>query len=434
MARPDPLSALASALHEWPAGPLLVACSGGLDSTALLHALAMLPAARERGLRALHVDHGLHTDSAAWADHVRAFAAALRVPLQVSRVQVARDSGLGPEGAARAARHAAFADALHAGEILLAAQHADDQAETVLLRLLRAAGSEGLAGMRAWRPLGAGWLARPWLGIPRAAIRNYAQAQALHWIEDPSNADQRIERNWLRQRILPQLAERWPQASLNLARSASLLADAAQRERVSLAVELARRTGAQRNVLDATGLETQSEGARGALLRQWLLDLGLPPPDARALRQLGARLQAPRIDASILVRWPGAELRLWRGHLHAMAPLAPIARDWQADWDGRHALPLPDGGSLRIDGAIAPLALSARLRQGGERIVLSARRPSQSVKHALQALGVPPWLRSRAPLLWHGEALWAVGDWLLAEAFRKWLDQHAASLRRELAR
>jgi tRNA(Ile)-lysidine synthase len=181
-------------------------------------------------------------------------------------------------------------------------------------------------------------------------------------------------------------------------------------------------------VLDANGLDTMAESARGALLRHWLLSRGLPPPDARALAELGRRLATPRPDAETVVRWPGAELRLWRGALHAMAPLAPAPRGWSLDWDGRQPLALPTGGSLRLDGAIAALPLRVAARAGGERIVLDPRRPSQSVKHLLQSLGVPPWRRARAPLLWRGDALWAVGDWLLAADCRAWLAAHGARL------
>ena len=428
MAAPCPREALAQALAAWPPGALRVAVSGGLDSIALLHALADERAARARGLSAIHVDHGLHPDSPRWAEQVRAQADALGVPLQVQRVQVDRAAGEGPEAAARAARHAAFGDALHAGEILVAAHHADDQAETVLLRLLRAAGPEGLRGMRPLRPFGAGWLARPWLGVPRAAIRAFAQAQGLSWIEDPSNADARFDRNYLRLEVMPRLAARWPQASQSLSRSAALLDAAASREAQAREPELARRLAADPDVLDATGLDAMEESARGALLRHWLLARGLPPPDARALAELGRRLRAPRADAGTVVRWPGAELRLWRGALHAMAPLAPAPRGWSLDWDGRQPLPLPGGGSLRLEGAIAALPLRVAARAGGERIVLDPHRPSQSVKHLLQSLGVPPWRRARAPLLWHGEALWAVGDWVLSLDCRAWLAAHGARL------
>ncbi|MFN7551989.1 MAG: tRNA lysidine(34) synthetase TilS [Pseudomonadota bacterium] len=426
MAGPGPPEALAQALAAWPPGALRVAASGGLDSTALLHALAAEPAARARGLSAIHVDHGLHPDSARWAAAVRAQAAALSVPLQVQRVQVEAGGAGGLEAAARAARHAAFADALHAGEILVAAHHADDQAETLLLRLLRAAGPEGLRGMRALRPFAAGWLARPWLGLPRDAIRAWAQAERLAWVEDPSNADPRFERNYLRLEVMPRLAARWPHTARALSRSAALLDAAAAREARALDAELARRGAADPDVLDAAGLDALEESARGALLRHWLLSRGLPPPDARALAELGRRLAAPRPDAEPVVRWPGAELRLWRGALYAMAPLPPAPRGWSLDWDGRAPLALPCGGSLRIDGAIATLPLRVAARIGGERIALDARRPSQSVKHLLQSLGVPPWRRARAPLLWHGDALWAVGDWLLAPPLRGWLDARGA--------
>jgi len=425
----DPRATLALAEQQWPAGSLLVAVSGGLDSIALLHALAANAAACARGLRALHVDHGLHPSSGEWADHVRLQCAALQVPLQVQRVQVDLAGGLGPEGAARAARHAAFADALPAGGILVAAHHADDQAETVLLRLLRASGSDGLAGMRALRPLALGWLARPWLEVPRADIARMARSAGLHWIEDPSNADLQPARNRLRHAVIPELVAHWPHAVTNLARSAGLLAQTGARDARNLTRDLALRLRGDPAVLDAQGLHALDAGERGALLRHWLLDLRLPPPDARALIQLTGLLAAPRGDAVSVVRWPGAELRLWRGHLHAMRPLAAAAIDWTCAWDGRTPLTLADGASLRIEGAIAALALRVQARRGGERIVLSPARPPQSVKHSLQALGVPPWLRARAPFVWHGDALWAVGDWLLAGEFQHTLTAMGAHLR-----
>ncbi len=403
-----------------------MAVSGGCDSTALLHALAANPAARARGLSAIHVDHALHPDSADWAAQVRALAHALEVPLQVQRVSVDRGGGRGPEAAAREARHAAFADALHAGEILVAAHHADDQAETVLLRLLRASSADGLAGMRTLRPFGAGWLARPWLGLPRAAIRAYASTHALKWTEDPSNADAALDRNFLRLHVLPLLTERWPQAGATLARSATLLAAVAQRDQLHLAGELARRIGGDPAVLDAGGLAALDPAHRGALLRHWLLACGLAPPDARALDELARRLDAPRADAAIVVRWPGAEVRLWRDALYAMAPLPPAPTGWALDWDGRAPLALPDGGRLRIDGAIASLPLQVRPRAGGERIVAAGTARPRAVKATLREFGIPPWTRARAPLLWHGDVLWAVGDWLLAAPFVDWLGAHGA--------
>ncbi|KLD74514.1 tRNA(Ile)-lysidine synthetase, partial [Xanthomonas hyacinthi DSM 19077] len=205
---------------------VLVGLSGGLDSSVLLHALAQQPQYRRAGLRALHVHHGLHADADAWADHCAAFCAALAIPLQVRRVQVPRDGGHGLEAAARQARRTAFAQALAAGEWLALAQHRDDQAETFLLRALRASGADGLAAMQPLRDFAHGMLWRPLLALPRSDLHAYAQRHALRWIEDPSNADPGFDRNFLRLQLLPLLRQRWPHADAALARSAQLCGEA----------------------------------------------------------------------------------------------------------------------------------------------------------------------------------------------------------------
>ena len=186
--------------------PLLVGYSGGLDSTALLHLLAREPA--HRGLRAIHVHHGLQPEADAWADHCARTCAALGIGLEIVRVQVARDTGEGLEAAARRARMAAFAQALENDGVLALAHHRDDQAETFLLRALRASGSDGLGAMRPWRRFGPGWLWRPLLDLPRQALVDYARAHGLDWIEDPSNASDDHDRNYLRRRVLSLLRER----------------------------------------------------------------------------------------------------------------------------------------------------------------------------------------------------------------------------------
>ncbi|WP_108846048.1 tRNA lysidine(34) synthetase TilS, partial [Xanthomonas fragariae] len=181
----------ALSLPATPPGPVLIAFSGGIDSGVLLHLLATTPRYCDTGLRALHVHHGLHADADAWAAHCLRACDALQIPLQIVRVQVARDSGLGLEAAARNARHAACAQALAPGEWLALAHHRDDQAETFLLRALRASGPDGLAAMRAQRPFANGMLWRPLLANGRADVLAYALAHGLQWIEDPSNADTR---------------------------------------------------------------------------------------------------------------------------------------------------------------------------------------------------------------------------------------------------
>ncbi|ERI53187.1 hypothetical protein N878_16440, partial [Pseudomonas sp. EGD-AK9] len=180
---------LRAALQPWRTAPAWrIAFSGGLDSSVLLHLLAGL-VRREAlpPLAAIHVHHGLQPAAEAWPEHCARSCAQLDIPLEIVAVQVAPGASL--EQAARQARYAAFAARLGEGEVLLGAQHRDDQAETLLFRLLRGAGVRGLAAMPVARPLGRGTLVRPLLDVPRTELLAYAEAHGLSWVEDPSNAD-----------------------------------------------------------------------------------------------------------------------------------------------------------------------------------------------------------------------------------------------------
>jgi tRNA(Ile)-lysidine synthase len=403
-----------------PDAPVLVGFSGGLDSTVLLHALAAEPAVRARGLRSLHVDHGLHVRSLDWAEHCLRVCAALGVELATARMRVF-DDGCGPEAAARAARYAAFAQALRPGEWLALAHHADDQAETVLLRLLRASASGGVASMRAQRPFAAGVLWRPLLDVPRATLEAYASAHSLHWIDDPSNADTDLDRNHLRHRVLPALRERWPHAATVLARSANLLAgDAAL-----LADEAARRLAAMQGldpaIVSVPALQALSPPWRARVVRHWIESLGLPPLPASGVDALEHELLPAAHDAEPCFAWAGVELRRWRDVLRAGAPLAALPADWNARWDGAEPLPLPTGERLAWlpgeggDDARAAGPLRVRARLGGERIRLAGRAHSHAVKKLLHALAVPAWERPRLPLVYAADGeLLAVGDVLLS--------------------
>ena len=416
----DATATLAAALAGAPAAPLCVGYSGGLDSSVLLHACARQASLRASGLRALHVDHGLHPHSAEWAVHCRRTCAALAVPLTVVRVAVAKDRGSGLEAAAREARHAAFAAALGPGETLALAHHRDDQAETLLLRLLRGAGTGGLGGMSAERPLAAGRLWRPLLSLPRSILEAYAQTHRLHWIDDPSNADLSHDRNLLRHRVLPLLRQRWPGADAALARSARLLREDAGRLAGLDRGHLAALRGPDAAVLSVPGLLALDPATRRSVLRHWLHDLGLPMPPAAVIDGVDALLQA-RADANPLLRWPGAELRRHRDGLHAMPPLAPAAGDWTRAWNGLEPLHLPPGyGTLSLLGDPwrfdPPLTITPRC--GGERLRLPGRTHHTPLKDALQRLGVPPWQRDRLPLLHAPDGtLLAAGDLILADAW-----------------
>lgn len=414
---PDHLDA---ALAEMPDAALCVAFSGGPDSTALLHALAQLPTARARGLRALHVDHGLHAHSAAWAEHCQRFCTDLGLDCEVVQVQVEAQRGEGVEAAARHARYAAFVAHLRAGEVLLLAHHRDDQAETVLLKLLRGAGPEGLGGMRERRPLGCGALWRPLLRtITHAQLRDYIAQHGLVCIDDPSNSDTRLARNHLRHDILPRLAAHWPQAMDSILHSAALSRAAADALCTQWLAAFAALHDEASGSLDAVGWLALAPALREPLLDHWLHARGLTAPTtaqrAQIERQCGARAgQSP------CIRWPGVELHIWKGRLWSHTPHPAIVAGWQATWHGE-PLVLPDGGRLSLEPAVRlPCAINVRMRSGGERIKPAGDRHTRELRALFQSGAVPPWQRDVCPLLYEGGKLIAVAD--------RWLDERAETL------
>ncbi len=286
----------------------VVAWSGGLDSTVLLHLLAgeRRTLARDLRLRAVHVDHGLQPAAAQFRRFCRRQSRRLAVPLQVLRVQVQAPAGASLEEAARNARRAALAGALRPGELLLTAQHADDQLETLLLALLRGAGPGGLAGMAPCAPLGEGRLLRPLLEFDRATIEACARGAGLDWVEDPTNAQPRFDRNYLRAQVLPALRERWPAAARTAVRSARHVGAAAAQLARLAADDLHR--AADGAGLDIPVLRRLSAVRRAAVLRAWLQRRGVRAPNERHLREVEA-MMAARADAHPLLRLPDCTLR-----------------------------------------------------------------------------------------------------------------------------
>ncbi|KAA2286369.1 tRNA lysidine(34) synthetase TilS [Arenimonas fontis] len=416
-------------LEPLPAAPLLLAFSGGLDSTVLLHLLAAHPEARARGLRVLHVDHGLQPASAAWAEHCRQACAGLGLSFELRRARV-EPAGEGLEAAARRVRYAILAEVQAEGEVVALAHHRDDQAETVLLRLLRGS-ADGLAGMRRLRRFGRGWLWRPLLDLPRERLLAHARAEGMAWIEDPSNQDPVHDRNYLRQEVMPRLRARWPGAGAALARSARLLAEQAALLAGEDRRRLAQVQGADPATLSLSALAAQPPAWRARLLRAWLAELELPPLPGPQLDRLAQNLLAARVDAVPELAWSGAVLRRWRDTLHAGYPKPPLPADWQAVWDGRAPLPLPGGGVLVLEPP-RPFdsPVRVRARRGGERLRLPGRGHSSELRDLLQALGVPPWQRFRLPLLEAGDGeVLAAGDLAVSARLQAWLDAHEARLR-----
>ena len=419
-----------TALRDLPQAPLWVALSGGLDSSVLLHALAQHVPGRTPGLRALHVHHGLQADADAWAEHCVALCATLGIELTVVRVDVARDAGSGLEAAAREARYAAFAATLSEGDVLALGHHRDDQAETFLLRALRASGPAGLGSMRRWRTLGRYRLWRPLLDTPRKDLLAYAQANGLTWIDDPSNAEVAYDRNFLRERVLPLLRERWPHVDTAFARSADLHAEADSLLDEGDAIALAQVATVDPTCVSVTALQRLPIARRARVLRRWISELALPPLPRAGVERIEADLLQARSDAEACFAWQGVAITRWRDLLHAGPQRAALPAEWRMEWDGTSPAALPGGGLLQLDGNDAlpsPCVLHARI--GGERITLPGRGHSHSLKHVLQDLGIPPWQRSQLPLLSgrNGELL-AIGDFAYAGSFDQWLREHHARL------
>jgi len=390
-----------------PGARLTLALSGGVDSAVLLDLLAQR-AGRYR-LACLHVNHGISPNAAAWARFCRRLAAKYGLRCTVRRVDLAPFRSLGLEGAARAARYAAFAAERTDGVVL--AQHRDDQAETVLLQLVRGSGLPGLAGMPGAAAGGARAgpaLLRPLLDVPRAAIEDYARSRGLRWVEDETNADESLARNFVRRRVMPLLHDLNPAAGANLARSARHLAEADALLGELAARDAAACSGAGRIRVDAL----QALGAaRARNLLRWLVRThGLAVPGSAELDEMLRQIGGARRDATLRFDLGGAELRRYRGALWLAPPAPPLAPEGDWIWRGERVWRLPElGGVLRFatvrgTGLRAAAARAGRVtlrrRRGGETMRTRAGGPRRAVKKLLQEHGVPPWERETLPLVY----------------------------------
>ncbi len=406
-----------SALAGLPgAAAVCVGFSGGLDSAVLLDLLAKRATGR---LSALHVHHGLSPNADRWAQFCARFCAARGVPLAVERVSVARDSGEGLEAAARAARYAAYAR--RPEPYVALAHHRDDQAETVLLQLLRGAGLKGVAAMPELRPLAGSnvTIYRPLLGTSRAAIRAYAEDAGLEWIEDESNASRQHDRNYLRGEVAPLLDARFPGWRDALARFARH-ANAAR----ELLDDLAQADGAAAGETLAIP-PALSSPRRANALRAFLALNALAMPSEARLAQMTRQLFGARADARVRIEHDGVALMRFRDRVHIERG-PERALGWRIAWHGENEVDLGAGrgtvGFAPTRGAgIAAASLHSgdwcfMPRSGGEKIRIDAKRPTRTLKNLLQEHAVPAWQREKLPLLFRDTALvWVPGVGIAAE-------------------
>lgn len=400
----------------------IVAISGGPDSVALLH--ACVAQRGKRPLCAVHIAHGLHPEGVQWQQQVLALCTRLEVPLWVIPINVPRLRGASLEALAREQRYAALAKLLAPGDLLLTAHHADDQTETVFLQLLRGAGPKGLSAMPACKPLGAGWLGRPFLTCTRHEIATYLSDYDSPVVHDPSNDDQRFERNYWRHSILPRLAARQGNIHARIARSARLCAQEHALLQAYLSETYERCADLTRGVLSVSALLALSFPRYAGVMRFAFEQRGWAMPSERQLQILHSDVLLAAGDAMPLLRFKQGEIRRYRDDLYL------LPRDSLACFAG-HEYPLTGWGVFEIPavgllewepttGVGLPAAhpvteCTLRFRRPGD--TLWRHGQHQLLKHCWQAWGVPPWWRDRVPLICHHAQIIAVVGYHVCEAF-----------------
>lgn len=393
-----------------------VAYSGGMDSHVLLLLMSQLKQADPAlQLRAVHVNHGLQADSERWAEHAQAVCKELGIELDV-RLAVVDDPSEGPEAAARKARYAEFADILRPGEHLLLAQHAEDQAETFLLQALRGSGLDGLSGIPRKRRFSVGHMGRPLLACSRESLNVVAIDHDLTWIEDPSNSDDKFDRNFLRLNVMPLLKERWPAYAQTLGRSALRSAAASQTLLGLAQQDLAAVRIEDTSQLSIAGLNSLPKERAFTVLRLFVRQRDLRMPRLQDLMQVMGNLVDARSDSNGIVNVRDYVFRRHKDSLYVL-PQQEETKPFHYTWDFPYvpltiietgltltkALCLEHGVKLPVEGTVI-----VKSRAGGELLKMGEPAFHKSVKKILQESSLPPWVRDTIPLIYSDGRLAAI--------------------------
>ncbi|MCK5877196.1 MAG: tRNA lysidine(34) synthetase TilS [Candidatus Marithrix sp.] len=383
-----------------------MAYSGGMDSHVLLHAMAQLRNSFNFKLRAVHVNHNLHHQAKDWATHCQQICAELEIICEVISVQVQPKPRESLEACARTARYEAIIKLLAKGDVVLTAQHADDQTETVLIQLLRGSGVAGLAAMPEKSSLGVGWLVRPLLNYSRNQLSEYAKH--LQWVEDSSNNDTRFDRNFLRHEIIPLLTQRWPNINKTLGRVANHSAEANELIQILADQDLQTCIGPDSNQLFLPMVNKLTPVRQRNLLRFWLKQLDLPIPSTAHLQHILSDILTAKLDKQPLVHWKGAEIRRYKQYLFAMQNL-PSLPTHDITWLFPNPIDLPLGRitvqKVQNGGMNLPENTKIQIcfRKGGE--FFQWHKHKRSVKKLLQEAQIPPWQRPFIPLIYMNNTL-----------------------------
>ncbi len=391
---------------------ILVGLSGGMDSVLLLHLLHTLAPRYQWHISALHVHHGISPNADAWAEFCAGLCARYGIPLHIERVNIAplRDEH-GVEAAARQLRHAAFAR--QSCDFVALAHHADDQAETLLLQLLRGAGLKGVAAMPFIKHTQRHTVLRPLLDIPREQLLDYARQSGLSWVEDESNADEQYPRNFLRHRLLPLLQQKFPAYRDTLSRSARHFAEAcelldalAQQDAVSALRD---------DTLALAALQSLSLPRAKNLLRYFLRVQGAPMPQTAQIDDMLHQLCAAQEGAAVCVQFGAWQVRRYQGKVYVLRALGEFDRNLVLPWRNEAELAWPalntrlffartQGQGISLE-KLQRAPVTLRLRSGGETLRPHPNAATRSLKNLLQEHHIPPWKRERLPLLYCADEL-----------------------------
>lgn len=388
-----------------------VAFSGGLDSQVLLSLCHQANDYFPLKLCAIHINHQISPNADAWAQHCAEICKEWDITYLETRIQIDLELGQSVEEVARKKRYAQFVNCLNPNDILLTAHHEDDQAETFLLQLFRGAGPKGLAAMPAFKSFAQGFHARPLLQFSRADLEKYAHQQQLKWIDDESNLNLQLTRNYIRHEVLPLLKARWSGISAVISRSASHCAEAQELLEEFAVTECQNVKGTQKNTLSVTKLLYLNPAKQKLLIRSWIKQRGYVLPNSRKMTTILENVLIAKEDRMPYVGWENVELRRYRDELY-LIPSSMEAHNLKASysWDLTQTLILPGIGHLRPvlvkgEGLKAHIKqVYIRFRRGGE-IANITGRGRQSLKKLFQEWGIPPWERQRVPFIYLGEQL-----------------------------
>ncbi|WP_293775577.1 tRNA lysidine(34) synthetase TilS [uncultured Oxalicibacterium sp.] len=422
---------------------LAVALSGGLDSSVLLDLAHAYVAQHGGRLLAFHVHHGLSPNADQWLAHCRAQCVALGIPFDVRHVQINQQKRTGIEEAARNLRYAALGSMCreHGVDLLLTAHHQDDQAETVLLQLLRGSGVAGLSGMdranRAPDLLGDHdlWMARPLLDVSRVDLEAWTRKKKITHVHDESNSDPRYARNALRHQVMPAIAQAFPGFQQRFVRTAQH-AQSAQRLLVELATQDLQAC-LDGDCLDVRRLRGFSQDRIDNLLRYWFGVRGVRMPSTAWLNEMRSQLFGAKDDAQLCVTHADCEIHRYRHRVFLTQRVDPenlLQGPQLFCWNGESSLAFPAfGGILHIEPAeqgmdgewLRRQSLRLALRSGGEMLKPAWNRPTRNLKAHYQSCDIPPWERMRLPLVFsESQLLYAAGIGMDCHAWAEEAGEH----------